>query len=643
MEDDEILTSNRAPPVEYKSYGRVPVELFEHPPASFKDKNAKSVALTASHDLHQDWWVGIPNVEISKPGRLRLTASDLKPSESDFNKYLQEQANEHSAVECRSQERSTLIGFEDSTSLAHGAFSARTSETKRSRFEDFWPTLQSPTRQIYGGLPFASPSRRWDMHTTDQAMVTSYENNAGNSPRPQSELDSILEDQQSTLKGRVGVVGSPLWKRRADSSRRATFTEFSRRVLKRAASENLRRRVVPCSPILRRVADPHLPLTNDESGRSPIALDLVRGGPDGSSAIAGENSGEFQDRTDAQSSILTVPSGYPCAGHPVFLLNGEAALAKGSDGKFVAGTPVTILDICDSCADGWTRDLHLAIARKPEYSQAISLALKPTTQEGMQAQNGSQYPSSTPGGFESSLPNQPDAPIHAKGKADETRLMCSHDLGLMMSMQIQHGSTAISSNLLSVNSVKRDESDQYLQQASSSKNSALYGNGRRLYSTLGRKRRSGEATEMGRPLDPEAKPYIKIPTQSTQSLTAATYGIDRDREGPPYNPQVVVRALDKPMNWKQLRVYQARSTDHSDQAPTSGAHAQPHLAVPPCNTTMTSSSTPAPVWTQQAHPYSWRSRLASGQLVLVITQDAHNLLTLLDPVTYSLPYAVRSK
>lgn len=60
-------------------------------------------------------------------------------------------------------------------------------------------------------------------------------------------------------------------------------------------------------------------------------------------------------------------------------------------------------------------------------------------------------------------------------------------------------------------------------------------------------------------------------------------------------------------------------------------------------TTITSSSSSAPVWTQQDHPHSWKARIARGDNVLVIARDVYSLLVALDPAAYNLPYGVRSQ
>jgi len=159
---------------------------------------------------------------------------------------------------------------------------------------------------------------------------------------------------------------------------------------------------------------------------------------------------------------------------------------------------------------------------------------------------------------------------------------------------------------------------------------------------------SGETGKIGRHLNPDAESYIRGPTWPIQPPSAAAGTSDPVPAGPACDSQAVFQTPAHPMDGKYQYCYEAQSrttahTVHRDHALMSNKNIELPHGVIPGNTIISSRENPPPVWTQQDHPYSWKARLASGDTVVMMTQDAYSLLTALDPIAYSLPYGVCSK
>lgn len=138
---------------------------------------------------------------------------------------------------------------------------------------------------------------------------------------------------------------------------------------------------------------------------------------------------------------------------------------------------------------------------------------------------------------------------------------------------------------------------------------------------------SGETGKIGRPLNPDAEPYIRGPTWPIQPPSAAAGTSDPVPAGPACDSQAVFQTPAHPVDGKYQDYYEAQSrttahTVHRDHALMSNTNVELPHGVIPGNTMISSSENPPPVWAQQDHSYSWKVRLASGDTVVIMTQDA---------------------
>lgn len=661
MEDDEKLKSSTKSVVGYKSYGRVPVALYEGSSNLTGDLITEpTTPLTASYDSQRRWWNDVPNEQVLMPGRLRLTASDLKPPKSDYDTYIQNRDQQDQAAKCQTQVSTSLVDSGRNSVLASGLSVAGALEYKDIISTEYRPSSANPSRQVFGGLPVMMPSRNWNVYPSSRAPATSSRSNLEKSAGQRSQLDSIPEAQQSPDRSKAGSVhGSPLFKRRHAELPGITTDEFlSHHTLKRTASEVLRRRVVPQSPFLSRVVGPVILLTSRQLGSNQMEHSSLQGCFEGPSPLTSENLRLFLNHAVAEdpdkSAILTMPSGFPCADLPVFFLSGAPALGTGRDGKPISGTPVTTLDLYPSSEDGCVLNLHLAISDEPAYSRANVSASGQGLQGATLDSSGGQYPDAALG---KSLPSShidiggTEPFPSAKGRSEELRSMYSMELRSTMSQQIRSGSTG-NNHALTSNPGPLMKARPPVQLPADTQVSPSYGKPTRSNSNLrivGRPHaqinQSNQPNQPGRFLNPDAEPYLEDSQPPTQYISAATETIGQVRQNSSHNWRLVTQALPPSIGPKQLSGYGAKDqfivdADPSVYSPAEEEFVRAHQVVRSSNMTFSPSNTLAPVWVQHEHPRSWKSRLAMGENIPAISTDAFGLLAVLDPTTYSLPYGV---
>ncbi|KAI9880440.1 MAG: hypothetical protein M1830_003082 [Pleopsidium flavum] len=653
MEDEEKLKYSTTSAVGYKSYGRVPVALYEGTSNLAGDQITEpTTPLTASYDSQRQWWDDVPNEQISVPRRLRFTASDLKPSNSDYDTYIQNRDPQDQAVKCQSQMSTSLLCPERYSDLASGLSSLRSLENKDINTECS-PSSAAPFRQVFGCLPVMMPSRNWNTYPSGHILATSSRSDLAKSTSQRSQLNSIPEVQHPADHGKAGSLhDSPLFKRRHAELPGVTAGEIlSHHTLKRTASEVVQRPVVPHSPFLNRVVQPVFPLPGHQSQDnqaedSSLQVDLEEPLP-----LTSHNLRLFLNHTAANSAdnaaILTMPSGFPCAGLPVYFLSDAPALGTAPDGKPMAGASVTILDLYQSADDGWVISLQLAISSSPAFSQPKCSGLGQDMHAAIHYIPGSQYPNPT---LEELVPAshndigniEPFLPL--KGSSERLRSMYSKDLRSMISRQIRSGSTGTSFDISSSYPGPPNKAHLHTQLSSDTEVARLSDKTTRSKSALKSTERSyAQVNQSRRPLNFDAEPYLEGSERRNRYFSAATEVIGQVRRDSSYDRQVDTQTLPLAVERKGLGDYRARARsivnpDPSvyDPAEEDFVHVCPVVGAN--DTTLLQSHASAPLWLQDAHPFSWRYRVAMGENIPAITSDAFYLSAVLDPATYSLPY-----
>ena len=633
MEDDEKLRSISTLPVGYKSYGRVPVAVYEGTLGVAEDQTTEpTTPLTASYESQRQWWNNVPNLRLPAPGRLRLTASERKLPKSNYDKYLQDRDTQDNS-ECQNEASFSPV----TTGHNNWLITAPSlSENGRTR-TNLLPSSPSPSRQIFNGLPVMTPTRRSNLHSSSCANDISSRSNLARSGDQGSDLEVISEHQQPSEFGKPGVTDCPLWKRRAGLPGTAIADEtVLPHALKRAISEKLRPRLVPHSPFVQRIVEPIIPLSGHQPGSSHAVSPFILHDSERSASLVSNSIRFPQNRAIAHnaesSSILTMPSGYPCAGYPVYCLKGHTALAIGPDGEYKSGTPVMALDLCQSSADSWALDLHTAIAGNPAYSQEGSSPFDGNVQEAMLNIDGSQDPNPA---LDISWPALTTAELDSfcplDGTFEELRSVYSNDLRSTMSLQIRSNPTAVS-NRFPISSPR-----PYIPPSVAG--TSIHGGesvGTRPVSQVTGfiERPCAMLSRQRRPLDPKAQPYTMIAQPYIPPhLRAVARAPEEKHELPVDTYNGVHQSLPHPIYGEHLRPNKTEEGSVVNAKRRAyGSGRKDSVPLEPVAS--------APVWMQHDHPYSWKRRLATGETMSVITIEAFGLLAVLDPVTYSLPYGV---
>lgn len=621
MENDSKLKSSFTSAVGYNGYGRVPVALYLNP-SNFAGHQVTepTTPLTPSYDSQCDWWDDVPNKEVSVLRQLRLTTSEFTPTKTEYDTYILHRNKQYATTK-------ELPGASSShAERGDGMVAAPVSANVRDTY-----ALATPSRQTFGGLPVMNPSRNWNTHSPSRIRAVSSRSNLGTSQT--SQLGSIPETQHSPTRGLGDSFRvSPLFERRGAGLPYVMADRFvSHQTLRRSVSEVLQRHVMPQSPYLYRVVEPAIPFTTNEPGENSQQHNPLQDCPEESFPPTSENLRLFVSHASAFSTgkraVLTMPSGFPCAGFPVFSLGTAPALGTRHDGQPISGLPIAALDLCQASGTGCTRSLCFAVKVNPLYSVAKESGSCQILHSATLNFLGNQYPYAD---VEESRPSshveiKNTEPLTLfKGSLEELRLMYSTELRCMMSQQIRSGSRETPSDASNSKSGSTKRASSPVQLPVFIEASRSYG-----MSTLSiaASRKVGNQKEIHQSQQ-RLSPNFKQQLESSKRLSEIAI---------PNHPHSILKS--------NLPPHGAGRQQMIKDDPSLKVLAEEGLVpVSPFIGASEVVSAPthelAPTWVQSEHPRSWRSRLAMGESITPFTANAFNLLTSLDPAKYCLPYGV---